>query len=104
MASVPNFSFILGLTNRQPKLLSCISASLPKGLETFEITHGPRVICSTPPEINRSPSPALMALLAATIADIPDEHKRLIVSPGTENGKPAKRDDMRATFLLSSPA
>ena len=48
----------------QPKLLSCISASVPKGLDVFEMTQGPRVIFSTPPEINKSPSPALMPRLA----------------------------------------
>ena len=51
--------------------------------KVLEITQGPRVMCSTPPAIKRSPSPALIALLACEIGDKPEEHNRLTVSPGT---------------------
>ncbi len=59
---------------------------------------------STPPEINTSPSPAFMALLACMIAESPELHNLLTVSPGTVYGNPAKSDAILATFRLSSPA
>ncbi|MNG14612.1 hypothetical protein D3C84_983790 [compost metagenome] len=61
-------------------------------------------MCSTPPAIKISPSPDLIALDAPIMADIPDAHKRLTVSPGTVTGNPANNDAIRATLRLSSPA
>jgi acetyl-CoA acetyltransferase len=59
VAEIPS---ILGLINRHPKLESSIFESLPKGLDAFEITQGPLVIFSTPTAINKTPSPAQIAL------------------------------------------
>ncbi len=68
------------------------------------MTSGPLVICSTPPLMKISPSPAFMARLAWTMLDNPEEQSLLIVSPGTVQGNPARRAAILATFLLSSPA
>ena len=59
---------------------------------------------STPPATNRSPSPATIAWQADTIAESPDAHSRLTVTPLRTPEEPASRADMRATFRLSSPA
>jgi hypothetical protein len=104
MPSVPNFSCIMGFTNRQPKVLSNISASRPKGLLALLITHGLRVICSTPPVMNTSPAFAAMACAACIAALMPEAHSRFTVSPGTLTGSPASKAAIRATFRLSSPA
>ena len=104
MASVPYISCNFLFTKRHPKLESSILESLPNAIADFEITKGPLDMCSIPPAINTSPSPALIARFACTTADIPDEHNLLIVSPGTVYGNPAKSSAIRATFLLSSPA
>ena len=104
MPSTPYISFILGFIKRHPNDESYILASLPKALEAFEITQGPRVMFSIPPDINKLPSPAFIALCAFIIADIPEAHNLLIVSPGTEYGSPASNKAILAIFLLSSPA
>ncbi len=59
---------------------------------------------STPPASASSISPALMARKAVPTASMPEPHRRLSVVPGTEGGRPASSDDMRATLRLSSPA
>src|SRR5258706_9483787 len=104
MLSVPYISFIFGFINLHPKLESYICASRPYGVDVFEITHGPRVMFSTPPEIIKSASPVIICRAALMLADNPEAHNRLTVSPGTETGYPASRSDMRATLRLSSPA
>ena len=73
-------------------------------MDGLETTNGPRVMFSTPPAINTCPSPALMARLALMIAESPELHKRLTVSPGTVYGNPANNNDILATLRLSSPA
>ena len=75
-----------------------------KAPSALGITKGARLMLSTPPAIIRLASPDLMARAAVPIASIPDPHRRLMVAPGTESGKPASSKDMRATFRLSSPA
>ncbi len=102
--STPYSSFIFGLIKRHPKVESYILLSPPKAVEGFAITYGPRVIFSTPPEINRSPSPAFIARFACIMAESPELHKRFTVSPGTVKGSPASSKLIRATLRLSSPA
>ena len=67
------FCCSLGLTNRQPSVVSSdlpLAALIPAlGLEH---TYGARVIDSTPPAMNTSPSPAQIAWAAALIACNPD--------------------------------
>ena len=94
----------MGFINRQPKAESYICASLPNAVEVFEITHGPRVICSTPPAMYNSPAPSLIALAALIVAAIPDAHKRFTVSPATPTGSPANNPAILAILRLSSPA
>ena len=67
------------------------------------MTSGARVIDSTPPATNRSPSPAITAWHAPTTAESPEAHRRLTVTPATESGRPASSAANRATFRLSSP-
>ncbi len=68
------------------------------------MTRGARVIDSVPPATKTSPSPAAMACAAATIADMPEPQRRLMVWPGTDIGSPASRTAIRPTLRLSSPA
>ena len=42
--------------------------------------------------------------LSDEIAFIPEPQRRLTVAPGIDDGKPASREDIRATLRLSSPA
>ena len=104
MPSVPYRASNFGLMNRQPKLVSCISASRPKGWLTLLMTHGPRVMCSTPPETMRSASPMWSTRAAWMVAAMPEAQSRLMVSPGTVWGSPARSRAIRATLRLSSPA
>ncbi len=64
MPSVPYNFCILGLIKRHPKVESYILESPPNAVDGFAITYGPRVMFSTPPEINTSPSPAFIARFA----------------------------------------
>ena len=68
------------------------------------MTKGARDIDSTPPAIAISISPALIARAAVMTASMPEPQSRFSVTPGTLTGRPASRDDMRATLRLSSPA
>ena len=70
----------------------------------LERTYGARVIDSTPPPMNTSPSPTAIAWAAELIACSPEPHSRLTVSPPTSTGKSASSSAMRATLRLSSPA
>ena len=70
----------------------------------FAITSGARLIDSTPPATNRSPSPAITAWQAPTTAASPEAHRRLTVTPATDSGSPASSAAIRATLRLSSPA
>ena len=67
-------------------------------------TYGARVIDSTPPATNTSPSSTAIAWAAALMAWRPEPHSRLTVWPATSTGRPARSAAMRATFRLSSPA
>ena len=73
-----------GLVKRQPSVVSysvCVAAR--EGAAGLAITNGARVIDSTPPAMNTSPSPAVIALRrAALTACRPEPHSRLTVSPG----------------------
>ena len=104
MESVPYIDFIFGLTNRQPRLVSKSSMSRANGLVALDNAYGARVMLSTPPAMNTSPSPVLIARAAFAIAAMPDAQSRLTVSPGTLTGNPASSAAIRATFRLSSPA
>ena len=94
-----------GFTNRQPSVVSSIvrgpRSHAPSALS---ITYGARVIDSTPPATNTSPSPAPIAWAALFTAWRPEPHSRLTVCPATSTGSPARRAAMRATLRLSSPA
>src|SRR6476659_6050546 len=68
------------------------------------MTYGARVMFSTPPATNASPSPALIACAALAIACSPEPQRRFTVCPGTSTGKPASNAAIRATLRLSSPA
>ncbi len=68
------------------------------------MTYGARVIDSTPPPMNTSPSPTAIAWAAELIAWSPLPHSRLTVSPPTSTGSPARSSAIRATSRLSSPA
>ena len=68
------------------------------------MTYGARVIDSTPPPMNTSPSPTAIAWAAELIAWRPEPHSRLTVSPPTSTGSPARSSAIRATLRLSSPA
>src|SRR5579864_5385141 len=68
------------------------------------MTHGARVMLSTPPAITMSAPPPWISRAAAMVACMPDPHRRLTVWPGTSTGKPASSRAMRATLRLSSPA
>ena len=74
------------------------------GFAGFAVTSGARVIDSTPPATNRSPSPAITAWQAPTTAERPDAQSRFTVTPPTLSGSPASSAANRATFRLSSPA
>src|SRR6185369_3346848 len=90
---------------RQPSVVSYIVRS-PRGKARsgLPVTSGARLIDSTPPATNRSPSPARTAWHAAVTAESPDAHSRFRVTPATESGRPARSDAIRATLRLSSPA
>ena len=94
-----------GFGKRQPSVLS-YSVRSPRGnaRSGLAVTSGARLIDSTPPATNRSPSPASTAWQAATIAESPEAHSRLTVTPATDCGRPASSAAMRATLRLSSPA
>jgi hypothetical protein len=96
---------IFGLTKRQPSSESAISGA-PRGKASagFSITQGARLMLSTPPETNSSPSPARMACMALRTASSPEPQSRFTVCPGTVTGSPASRLAMRPTLRLSSPA
>ena len=100
-----NIASIRGLGNRQPSVVSYMTRS-PRGnaRSGFAVTSGARLIDSTPPATNRSPSPARTAWQAAVTAARPDAHSRFRVTPATESGIPARSSAMRATLRLSSPA
>ena len=49
----------------------------------FSVTHGARVIDSTPPATTRSASPAAISARAVATAVRPEAHNRLTVNPGT---------------------
>ena len=104
MESMPCSDFILGLTKRQPIVVSKISAWRPKASALLPMTKGARVMLSTPPASMRSASPALMARPAMPTASMPDPQSRFTVLPGMEEGRPASSRAMRATLRLSSPA
>ncbi len=102
--SMPNCFFIRALTKRQPMVVSKISAEREKALSALPMTNGARDMDSTPPAIISSASPQRRARAAAPMASMPEPHRRLTVVPGTLIGRPASREDMRATLRLSSPA
>ena len=70
----------------------------------FAIASGARLIDSTPPATNRSPSPAMTAWHAETTAASPEAQRRFTVTPATDSGRPASSAAIRATLRLSSPA
>ena len=104
MASTPYCAFMAGLTNRQPMVVSKISALREKASVALPCTKGARDMLSTPPAIAMSISPARMARAAWPSASSPEPQSRFTVTPGISSGRPASSRDMRATLRLSSPA
>ena len=102
--STPNCAFNLSFTNRQPSVVSYIVLLRLNPCSAFGRTNGARLILSTPPAIIISASLHRMVLAALPTASMPEPHKRLIVTPGTEIGKPASKALILATLRLSSPA
>ena len=94
-----------GLTSRQPSVVET-SSVLPAGKARSGLgsTHGARVIDSTPPVSTMSASPVSIVREPIIAASSDEPHSRLTDVPGTETGRPANRDAMRATLRLSSPA
>ena len=78
--------------NRQPRVVSAISR-LPRSQADSALswTYGARVIDSTPPPMNTSPSPTAIAWAAELIAWSPEPHSRLTVWPPTSTGKPGEQ-------------
>ena len=68
-----------GLTKRQPSAVSCTSPGLAHGVPGLAITHGARVIDSTPPATTTSASPDLIARAALAMAVSPEAQSRLTV-------------------------
>ena len=98
-------SGMFGLVMRQPSVVEwSVSWARGKGLSGLSITHGARLIDSTPPAIRSDASPTEMARLASIAASRPEPHRRFTVAPGMLVGSPARRTAMRATSRLSSPA
>ena len=83
---------------------SIVRAPRSKPASGLSSTYGARVMVSTPPAMNTSPSPAPIAWAAAFTAWSPDPHSRLTVWPATSTGSPARSAAIRATLRLSSPA
>ncbi len=102
--SVPNFSRIAGLTNRQPMVVSWISVDRENADVALGMTNGARLMLSTPPASTRSASPERTAREAMAIASRLDPQSRFTVPPGAETGSPASSVAIRATLRLSSPA
>ena len=67
------------LTKRQPRAVSCTSPGLAQGVPGLAMTHGARVIDSTPPATTISASPDLMACAALAMAVRPEAQSRLTV-------------------------
>jgi hypothetical protein len=74
------------------------------GRSGLSITHGARLIDSTPPTSTSEASPVSTARLACIAASRLDPHRRLIVVAGTLVGSPASSTAIRPTLRLSSPA
>ena len=64
----------------------------PRRASGLSWTYGARVIDSTPPPMNTSPSPTAIAWAAVLIAWSPDPHSRLTVCPPTSTGKPGEQE------------
>ena len=88
-ASSPWSSAILGLTSRQPSVVSNASA-FPSG-KVGRAWRSPTVPGSSIPNAATitSPQPPAKACAAATTACSPDPQSRLTVLPGTVSGRPA---------------
>ncbi len=96
---------MFGFTIRHPRVVENSSAfPAGKGRSAFGRTQGARVIDSTPPASMIEASPTAIARAAITRASRPEAQSRLTVEPGTETGRPASSEAMRATLRLSSPA
>src|SRR6266581_4210479 len=88
MESVPYCAFIMGLTKRQPIVVSSILADRENAASALATTNGARDMLSTPPAITSEASPHLIARAAWDTASRLDPHSRFTVAPGTSLGKP----------------
>ena len=93
MESMPYSWRMMGLTKRQPMVVSWISDWRWKALSALPMTKGARVMLSDPPATIRSASPVLMARAAMPTASMPEPHSRLSVTPPELSG---------ATFTVSN--
>ena len=87
-----NFASIAGFGKRQPRVESYIVRS-PRGKAAsgFAVTSGARLIDSTPPATNRSPSPAAIAWQAPTTAERPDAQSRFTRHARNRVGQPGQQ-------------
>ena len=85
--SVPNFSRMAGLTNRQPMVVSWISVDRENADAALGMTNGARLMLSTPPASTRSASPERTARDAMAIASRLDPQSRFTVPPGAATGR-----------------
>src|SRR5688500_12387757 len=89
---------IRGLTNLHPTVESATTgASRLHADSRFNITYGARVMLSTPPATNASPSPALIACAAVATACRPAPRRRLTVWSATPTGRPASNPYIHVT-------
>src|SRR5262245_66339026 len=78
---------VRGFTIRQPRVVEYTwRPPRSKGRSGLSITHGARVIDSTPPATAIDRSPTAIARAALSTASRPEPHSRLTVEPGTEVG------------------
>ena len=79
MLSLPNCFSMIGLGKRLPMVVSNTLNSRLKGCSVLANTKGARVIDSTPPAKNISPSLQVILRAASIMVDSPEAHKRLTV-------------------------
>src|SRR3546814_7262833 len=100
MLSVPYTFSSAGFTKRQPMVVSSSCCARPYARSALPITNGARVIDSTPPAIARPISPALIARAAWPTASRPEAHRRLIVTPRSEEHTSELQSLMRISYAV----
>ncbi len=104
MLSSPNSALMRGFGKRAPMAESNTLKSRLNACSALPTTNGARLMLSTPPARNSSPSPQVTARAASSTAARPLEHRRFTVCPGTPSPSPDSSATWRATLRASSPA